>query len=93
MNAVDLKVLIERAKTAAAATGVSTPTQSLDSLVDEMKLSADDALIQKLVAEIEGMAAQEETTATLQKKAAAERARNLAVAKALAAIDILSEVR
>jgi len=93
VSPIDMKTLIERAKTAAAVAGVSTPNEVLDSHAGATKLAFDDSEVQRLVAEIEEMAVEDEKKMALQKVAATERARNLAVAKALAAIDILSEVR
>jgi len=93
VSPIDMKTLIERAKTAAAVAGVSTPNEDLDSHAGATKLAFDDSEVQRLVAEIEEMAVEDEKKMALQKVAATERARNLAVAKALAAIDILSEVR
>lgn len=93
MNPIDMKKLIERAKATAVATGATAPHEDAsDSLVDGMQHDAGDAILNEIAREIDTAIVADERNEQEMKKAAAARANNLAVAKVLLALDILSEV-
>lgn len=94
MNPIDMKKLIENAKAAAAATGASAPHKDIsDSIVEGVDHEAGDPELRDLTDAIDFAIANDEQRVQMEKRAAEVRANNLAVAKVLLAIDVISEVR
>jgi hypothetical protein len=94
VNPIDMKKLIENAKAAAAATGASAPHEGIsDSLADGVEHDAGDSQLKELADAIDSAIMADEGREQLAKKAAEARVDNIAVAKVLLAVDILSEVR
>jgi hypothetical protein len=88
-----MKKLIERAKATAVATGATAPYEDAsDGLMAGVDHEAGDAILNEIAREIDAVIVADETNEQEMKKAAEARANNLAVAKVLLALDILSEV-
>lgn len=97
---VDVNKLVEQAKADASATGAAKPASNKDSPaktdVDkaaEALFGVSDESVDRLIAELEGLAEKDDKDLADQVHSDAERGRHVKIAKLLAAVDVISGVR
>ena len=95
MDPVDIRAMVERAKADASATGAirKAPNEGLDSLLDDVGRVQAKESAESLAREIEEMVDRDAADEQLAKRAAEERGRLIKIAKLLAALDVIAEVR
>lgn len=96
MDSVDIRDMLEQAKADASATGAlrEAPHKGLDSLLDEVgTVPPVDEPTESLAQEIQDMVDQGEVQDKVAAAAHLERGRLVKIAKLLASLDVISEVR
>lgn len=96
MDPVDIRELVERAKADASAARAlrKVPNEGLDSLLDETGVVPSESdKTESLAHEIQDMVEKDEKDEKVAQAAAVERRRLVKIAKLLASLDVISEVR
>lgn len=96
MDPIDIRDMVERAKADASAARAlrKGPNEGLDSLLDEVgDVPPEAGKSETLVSEIDTMVEQAEKEEKVAAVALLERGRLMKIAKVLASLDVISEVR
>lgn len=95
MDPVDIRDMVEQAKADASAAGAKrvVPNEGLDSLLDEVGNVPPAGKANSLASEIDTMVEQAKEEEKTAAAAALERRRLVKIAKLLASLDVISEVR